>query len=321
MIPCVQSVVRQYHFISSPAKTWIEAQQYCRDHYTDLATVESQDDLNRTGLPTNANAWIGLEDFPSSWYKIMASFPNSWRWSDTGNTATGSYNKWEINEPNNQNAAESCVYLHYGEWKDIPCTQTEYCLCYKNITGVKDFFLLKDMKRSWADCVSVCRVQGIDLAMIERVQDEEGVQTAAAPSDGGRTENPTTTTSTVFLGCRPFHERCRLWATKSFICHEVTPETTVTPQTTVRPDTTVEPQTSEEPWGSVTSVVKTQMKIQTKGNLSEAAVTEQLFKLIQERLKEKVPKTAFRLQWSRAPTKEENRTEIVDVKCKTLHVN
>nr|XP_055046007.1 putative C-type lectin domain family 20 member A [Misgurnus anguillicaudatus] len=51
--------------------TWPEAQNYCRQNYTDLATIQNQadKDLLTTKIGTNTQPWIGL-------------FRDSWKWSD-----------------------------------------------------------------------------------------------------------------------------------------------------------------------------------------------------------------------------------------------
>ncbi|XP_016403792.1 macrophage mannose receptor 1-like [Sinocyclocheilus rhinocerous] len=63
----------QYHFVNE-SKTWTEAQRYCRQNYTDLATIDNMEEMNRlintVNESYNDSAWIGLYDDV-----------NSWRWS------------------------------------------------------------------------------------------------------------------------------------------------------------------------------------------------------------------------------------------------
>ncbi|KAK5600364.1 hypothetical protein CRENBAI_025247 [Crenichthys baileyi] len=73
---------------------WYDAQQYCREHYTDLATFESMDDIRLEPPFSYSRAWIGLWDDPKSWKYNMGNESNSWRWSATGETSKTGYQKW-----------------------------------------------------------------------------------------------------------------------------------------------------------------------------------------------------------------------------------
>uniref|UniRef100_A0A3B4AGX4 C-type lectin domain-containing protein n=1 Tax=Periophthalmus magnuspinnatus TaxID=409849 RepID=A0A3B4AGX4_9GOBI len=82
------SLIYMYHFIDV-AMTWTEAQQYCRQHYTDLATIHNTEDLDKLTRPSTytGDAWIGLFDDVASWKGVMGNDSNSWRWSVTGTTS------------------------------------------------------------------------------------------------------------------------------------------------------------------------------------------------------------------------------------------
>uniref|UniRef100_A0A3Q3FJP6 C-type lectin domain-containing protein n=1 Tax=Labrus bergylta TaxID=56723 RepID=A0A3Q3FJP6_9LABR len=70
----------QYHYVAEPM-TWTEAQTYCRETYTDLATVENIEEMDQllSTVPSLLDehfVWIGL------YSKI------EWKWSD-GYTESG----------------------------------------------------------------------------------------------------------------------------------------------------------------------------------------------------------------------------------------
>ncbi|XP_055021640.1 macrophage mannose receptor 1-like [Boleophthalmus pectinirostris] len=165
-VPLVHCLIYEYHFINTPV-TWSEAQQYCRENFTDLATIEREEDLSKLAIPSGQWAWIGLHDNPAAWKNVMTADPNSWRWSATGTTSPGGYQNWALTQPDNYNAGESCVYIKNNMWADYSCKGSAPCACYKDQSGVKEFFLIKNIYRTWAECQSVCRQQYQDLAMIE----------------------------------------------------------------------------------------------------------------------------------------------------------
>ncbi|XP_025767255.1 uncharacterized protein LOC109200114 isoform X4 [Oreochromis niloticus] len=68
---------RQFHFVTQ-SKTWTEAQLYCREKYTDLATFTSKDKtMAAQQLVGSQKFWIGL-------FRV-------WKWSYTGTGDAGRY--------------------------------------------------------------------------------------------------------------------------------------------------------------------------------------------------------------------------------------
>lgn len=117
---------------------WADAQHYCREKYTDLATIESMDDISRLKPDFSYTwAWIGLKDDPESWKGDLGNDSNSWRWSTTGETSKTGYQSWDVNEPNSKKANENCVLMaNDGKWRDANCQFSLSFVCY---TGEKRF--------------------------------------------------------------------------------------------------------------------------------------------------------------------------------------
>ncbi|XP_048013313.1 macrophage mannose receptor 1-like [Megalobrama amblycephala] len=63
----------------SDAKTWQEAQSYCRHYYTDMAIISSQSEEDQITemMKSHPSAWLGL-------------FRDKWKWSDATNVSTSS---------------------------------------------------------------------------------------------------------------------------------------------------------------------------------------------------------------------------------------
>ncbi|KAL7875542.1 hypothetical protein AOLI_G00105050 [Acnodon oligacanthus] len=83
---------RQFYVVNMK-KTWTDAQKHCRENFTDLATIESQEEMNAVIAVLNGTRgrfWIGL--------KLKNEHDNtSWSWSDGSNS---SYRDWKPGEPN-----------------------------------------------------------------------------------------------------------------------------------------------------------------------------------------------------------------------------
>uniref|UniRef100_A0A8C4GGJ3 C-type lectin domain-containing protein n=1 Tax=Dicentrarchus labrax TaxID=13489 RepID=A0A8C4GGJ3_DICLA len=99
--------------------SWTQAQNYCREHHTDLASVRNMAENQRVKelVPLGQFVWIGL-------------FRDSWKWSDGSNS---SFRYWQTGEPNNQSGDEACVSTNFdssGVWEDWSCRARKEFICY-----------------------------------------------------------------------------------------------------------------------------------------------------------------------------------------------
>uniref|UniRef100_A0A3B3CQY2 C-type lectin domain-containing protein n=1 Tax=Oryzias melastigma TaxID=30732 RepID=A0A3B3CQY2_ORYME len=139
-ISCSEVPPRQYYYVNK-ALNWSEAQQYCREKYTDLATFDSMDDLNRLKADFSYSwAWIGLHDDPAAWKTSMGNESNSWRWSATGQTSRTGFQSWSINCPDYWKGEETCATItKNGVWNDDLCGFSYSFLCFNGKTKFLDF--------------------------------------------------------------------------------------------------------------------------------------------------------------------------------------
>uniref|UniRef100_A0A4W6EL56 C-type lectin domain-containing protein n=1 Tax=Lates calcarifer TaxID=8187 RepID=A0A4W6EL56_LATCA len=133
LVSVASAQTRQYHFVSTPLN-WTEAQSFCRQVYTDLATIENTADVSAVNATTSNytgkfSAWIGLYD----------DLVNSWRWSLDNSSFYGEgeteFRNWDLNpvQPNNQLGQQYCVVLYggrLGTWGDTECSMELQFVCY-----------------------------------------------------------------------------------------------------------------------------------------------------------------------------------------------
>ncbi|XP_048039567.1 C-type mannose receptor 2-like [Megalobrama amblycephala] len=154
---CVQ---RQYYFINV-TKNWTEAQRYCREKYTDLATVDNMNDLNELKKSVNDSGreyvWIGLQRMSV----------DKWQWS-SGDPAL--YLNWGPGQPDGGD--EECAVMKNGQWHDVSCSNSQTFICKNTNTGL---VYVNEMK-NWRDAQSYCRQNHIDLVSVRNQNESQQLQ-------------------------------------------------------------------------------------------------------------------------------------------------
>lgn len=117
---CTPRLYHTYEYISEP-KTWPEAQRYCREKHTDLATIHDEQDLRnlfdlqKTRPPL---AWTGLR--------------RGWGWSlfdaDDYKEGEAAYWSWTSGEPSSRGLCGSIAAR--GGWHATSCALRLHFFCY-----------------------------------------------------------------------------------------------------------------------------------------------------------------------------------------------
>lgn len=167
-------LAHEYHF-GNMNKTWTEAQRYCREKYTDLATIDNMEDMKKlintvVDIGYNGTVWIGLKK-------------GEWQWSLADRDYSQGYVNWEENEPNNSGGKEDCVFMRRsGKWNDAPCNIQQLFICYGIKNSKESFHFIKETK-TWREAQSYCREYYTDLANVRNQTQNHEVMTEAAANE------------------------------------------------------------------------------------------------------------------------------------------
>ncbi|XP_039679291.1 secretory phospholipase A2 receptor-like [Perca fluviatilis] len=171
-------LLHQYHYVADK-KTWAEAQAYCRETYTDLATIRNSEEMNQllgtiASFGYKSEVWIGL-------YTTI-----DWRWSDGYRGRGTEYRDWQDrtdNEPDFSSAAQFCVLIdNTGGWWDDDCTLAYPFICYTG-TQLNPEYVVVSEKMNWSGAQSYCRKNYIDLATVRNDTENQKVL-SLVPSGG-----------------------------------------------------------------------------------------------------------------------------------------
>lgn len=158
----------EYHFIDL-SRSYQEAKNYCREMYTDLATVPDSEHMeNMIALVSNktARAWIGLES-RGVWM---------WHWSLIDQQTD--FFKWRSEEPQGNNQDACAVMDSNGEWFESRCTTRRSFVCQNNGDTSSPFFVAE--AKSWRNAQTHCRGLSSDLVSIHSAEENTAVKNVSA---------------------------------------------------------------------------------------------------------------------------------------------
>ncbi|MGH0136350.1 UNVERIFIED_CONTAM: hypothetical protein FKN15_060778 [Acipenser sinensis] len=149
--------IRKHVFVETE-KSWSEAQSYCREKHTDLATVRSQEEaeqlLNITGASLR-DSWIGL----------YRDDTQNWQWSNSDDVI---YSNWR--------ADLFCPSVNSdGKWIDLPCNLQKAFMCYKETSNITQRYTLIEELKTWTEAQQYCREHHTDLVSIKNASENEEI--------------------------------------------------------------------------------------------------------------------------------------------------
>ncbi|XP_042566467.1 secretory phospholipase A2 receptor-like, partial [Clupea harengus] len=199
-------VPRKFHVVKEK-KNWTEAQRYCQENFTDLATIYNMREmemLNSTKNEEGANkAWIGLKQGSPKWQWSLAD-------RDFYRENEAEFRKWE-GQP--QGTDKNCAVMKgNGSWHNRKCSDTKPFICYDE----KLLVLVRENK-TWKEALQYCRERHVDLVSVTSEQIQRWVR--------GRVKEASS--AHVWLGLR---HSCNLgfwfWVNGETVCYSnLAPET------------------------------------------------------------------------------------------------
>ncbi|XP_051950165.1 uncharacterized protein LOC127620854 [Xyrauchen texanus] len=160
-------VARQYHFVNQNLN-WTEAQSFCSENYTDLATINNKNDIEELMKTVNVQSvqhvWIGLHRTEIKTWKWSLGDPVFYTGSDSLNQ------NWRNSQSNGDG---DCVYMNNGGWYKSQCSDKTSFICY-NDSSEEYIFNSTDM--NWRDAQSFCREKHTDLASVRNQNENQMIQ-------------------------------------------------------------------------------------------------------------------------------------------------
>ncbi|KAF7707158.1 hypothetical protein HF521_018376 [Silurus meridionalis] len=169
----MQIFVHKYYLIKTNV-TWQAAQNYCRETYDDLATVETDLDwlilkkeLAAQGL--NDVVWVGLYNDS-----------DSWRWAFNDIPMKNTFSHWNTEQPDNLGGNQACCLSGpLGYWWDYTCTLLFPFICFNANISAAGRYVGVTSAMNWSDAHAYCQEFHTDLAVLSSTEENDRMQSIA----------------------------------------------------------------------------------------------------------------------------------------------
>uniref|UniRef100_A0A672M0F0 C-type lectin domain-containing protein n=1 Tax=Sinocyclocheilus grahami TaxID=75366 RepID=A0A672M0F0_SINGR len=105
-------------------KTWENAQNYCRTHHYDLATVQTDEDWTSLKEAADEQQFYGF-----AWVGLFNDI-KSWRWSYNEESLV--FESWGLVQPDNYGYGQECAAID-GTGHDFCCSDLRCFVCYDHV--------------------------------------------------------------------------------------------------------------------------------------------------------------------------------------------
>ncbi|XP_053532263.1 macrophage mannose receptor 1 isoform X2 [Ictalurus punctatus] len=166
-------IPHHYHFVNEN-KTWSEAQNYCREKYTDLTSI------NDMGEMMKLNYTLKMETVKKAWIGLKREGTGEWQWSLADQTFYrdgDTYRNWNSGEPNNYGGNEFCVNMwkRDGFWSDVNCNKIFPFVCYEEKNSNTSIYMFINENKTWYDAQTYCREKHTDLVSVRNQTENEEI--------------------------------------------------------------------------------------------------------------------------------------------------